>query len=590
MVKRSKRVVFKRKIRNQKRQLAGFSFSANKHLDRHVFRRWQNVRLSQRFAGAWISLLVLLILTVSFQIRSLGSYYLSPSPVAGGLYSEGLIGTFSNANPIYATNVVDASVSKLLFSGLITFDSNNKPVGDLAKSWTVNADATEYVVTLRPNLYWHDGKKLTADDVVFTFQMMQNPDAQSPFLGNWTGVTVTKVTNSVIKFNLPNSFGSFINSLTVGILPKHILGSVKPQQMRSVGFNTLRPVGTGPFVFNDISSDNDGQIIEFKKNDKYHLGSPKLDAITLRTYSSQAALQNALMHKKIITAAGMSLRNSEISSKNFATSFNLMSANMLFLNNSTPVLKDINVRKALLESVNMGELMQSVGYSGIPVREPILQGQIGYNPAYSQNLYNISDAKALLDKAGWVMVPGKQFRQKDGSDLTLNITYQQNDELFRVIDVVRQDWSNLGVKLNIVIDQNNSTVPKFLDTHQYDVLLYGINIGSDPDVFAYWDSSQIDKKTPIHLNLSEYSSKTVDLALEGARTNSDPALRAAKYQSFLSSWQADTPAIGLYQPRYLYVSNQQVYGMNVNTSLNVPVDRFNNVNMWMVNTVRTKKS
>ena len=519
MAKRSKRVVFKRKIRNQKRQLAGFSFSANRHLDRHVFRRWQNVRLSQRFAAAWIGLLVILILTVSFQIRSLGSYYLTPSPVAGGLYSEGLVGTFSNANPIYATNIVDSSVSKLLFNGLITFDKNNKPVGDLAKSWSVNADATEYIITLRPNLYWHDGKKLTADDVVFTFQMMQNPDAQSPFLGNWSGVVITKLSNNVIKFNLPNSFGSFINSLTIGILPKHILGSVKPQQMRSVSFNTSHPVGSGPFEFNDISNDNDGQIIELKKNNRYYLGSPKLDAVTIRTYSSQSALQNALNHKKIITAAGMTLRNSEISSKSFSNSFNLMSANMLFLNNSTAVLKDVNVRKALLESINMGNVMQSVGYSGIPVREPILEGQIGYNPAYAQSLYNLTDAKALLDKAGWVTVTGKQFRQKEGVDLTLNITYQQSDELFRVIDVVRQDWSNIGVKLNIVIDQNTSTVPKFLDTHQFDVLLYGINIGPDPDVFAYWDSSQIDKKTPIHLNLSEYSSKTVDLALEGARTN-----------------------------------------------------------------------
>ena len=588
MSKRSKRLSLRRKIRSQKRQLAAFSFSANKQLDRHIFRRWQNVKSSQRFATGWICLLILLILILGIQIRSLGGYYLKPTPVPGGLYSEGIVGTLSNVNPIYASNAVDTAVSKLIFSGLITYDSNNKLVGDLAQSWIINSSATEFTITLRPNIFWQDGQKLTADDVIFTYQMMQNPDAQSPYVGNWSGVTITKINDKTIKFALPNSYAPFLNSLTTGILPKHLLFKVAPVQMRSISFNTTNPVGSGPFKLSGISTDSKGQIIEMKKFDSYYRGVAKLDAITVHTYTSPDDLLAALARKQIVTAAGIVTKDIQISSKYFVNSFNLMSANMLFLNNSSPVLSDVNVRKALTVGTDIGSIMEAVGYRGVPVREPILIGQTGHNPIYTQSPYDVNQAKSLLDKAGWIVAPGKAYRQKNGQDLTLNITYQQDDELARIIDVVQREWSSLGVRVNITIGQDTSAAPKFLDTHQYDVLLYGINIGADPDGFAYWDSSQIGKKTPIHLNLSEYSSKVADLAIEGARINTDLDLRAAKYQPFLQAWQSDAPAIGLYQPRYLYISNQQVYGYNSHTPLNVPADRFNNVNEWMVKTVRTK--
>ena len=588
MSKRSKRLILKKKIRNQRRQFASFSFSANKQLDRHVFRRWQNVKSSQRFATAWISLLALLIVILGVQIRSLGSYYLQPTPVSGGLYSEGMVGTLSNVNPIYASSAVDTAVSKLIFSGLITFDGNNKPVGDLAQSWQINASATEYTIILKPNLFWQDGQKLTADDVMFTYQTMQNPDAQSPFVGNWSGVTLTKINSRTIKFVLPNSYAPFLNSLTTGILPKHLLSKVAPTQMRSISFNTTSPVGSGPFRLSAVTTNAQGQIIEMKKFDKYYRGVAKLDAITIRTYGSSDALLAALSKKQIITAAGIVTKDNQISSKYSLTSFNLMSANMLFLNNSSPVLGDVNVRKGLTSGTDIGSIMQAVGYKGVPVREPILMGQIGYNPIYAQSPYNVSQAKNLLDKAGWTVVPGKAYRQKNGQDLTLNITYQRDDELARIIDVVQSEWTSLGVHVNVTIGQDTSSAPKFLDTHQYDVLLYGINMGADPDGFAYWDSSQIGKKTPIHLNLSEYSSKVADLAIEGARINTDIDLRSAKYQPFLQAWQNDAPAIGLYQPRYLYISNQPIYGYDVRRPLNTPADRFDNVNEWMVNTVRTK--
>jgi peptide/nickel transport system substrate-binding protein len=115
----------------------------------------------------------------------------------------------------------------------------------------------------------------------------------------------------------------------------------------------------------------------------------------------------------------------------------------------------------------------------------------------------------------------------------------------------------------------------------YDALLFGTSIGADPDVYVYWHSSQIDPNSPVRLNFSQYSSAGADAGLEAGRTRLDPALRAAKYQPFLQAWQTDAPALGLYQPRFLYLTRGPVYGLEEAT-INSDIGRFRNVHNWQV--------
>ena len=117
--------------------------------------------------------------------------------------------------------------------------------------------------------------------------------------------------------------------------------------------------------------------------------------------------------------------------------------------------------------------------------------------------------------------------------------------------------------------------------HDYDALLYGINIGVDPDVFAYWDSSQASITSQGHLNLSEYRSLAVDRAIEAGRTRADPNIRAVKYKTFLTQWSKDLPAEALYQLNYLYISRGPVFNYE-RKSAQSGVDRFYNVHNWMV--------
>ena len=593
MISRKTHLRIRKHIRKHKKLVSRVGESANKQLDRHFFRRWHNVHGASRFTLGWMTLLVILIFGVIVQTKMLGGYYLFNTPSSGGVYTEGMVGVFSGANPIYATTNADLSVSKLVFASLLTYDNKNQLVGDLAQSWEVDDKGTTYTVKLKNNLLWQDGQSLTSDDVVYTFQTIQNPDAKSPLLANWMGIKIEKVDNMTVKFILPNAYSPFIYSLTTGIVPKHILSNISASQLRSAAFNTENPIGSGPFRWKNISvtginANDKTEVIQMTRFDNYRSSQAKLDGITLNLYPNIEDLNNALSSNKIIAASGMNLEEDKyVQSNKTLYDYPLMSANMLFLKNTSSILSDVKVRQALTKATNTSTILSELGHTSIPVKGPLLKGQIGYDPKVTQQTFNKTEAAALLDSAGWTQVSGDQFRKKDGKELTLTLKYDnQVPEYQGITESLKKQWAELGI--NLEINSEEKQAQKLLDTHDYDILLYGINIGYDPDVYAYWHSSQLDKKLPVHLNISEYKSKASDLALEAARTRTDPKVRAAKYKSFLDAWQSDAPAIGLYQSRYLVVANQPIYGVDARV-INVPADRFNNVNQWMINTKRITK-
>lgn len=593
MINRHTRQRLRRRIRTRKRQVVEISGSANKQLDRHVFRRWHNLKDARRFMIFWIMLVVVLIAGTVMQTRALGRYYLEPTPVNGGVISDGMVGTFSNANPIFTANTVDSSVSRLIFSGLLTYNEQNQLVGDLAASWDVDAKATTYTVRLRPDIVWQDGKPLTADDVVFTYKTIQNPDAKSPLQVSWANIKIEKVSNTVVRFTLPNAYSPFPHSLTTGIVPQHLLKDIPIAQLRSAPFNNKQPVGSGPFkwrsitVSGDAASQTQKQVIQLTRFDEVHGVPAKVDGITISTFQNEQDLTDAFNARKVMNAVG-SGKTETTNKGQTVLSYPETASTMLFLKNSNPILTDVNVRRAIVSGTNVAELVKSLGYPVIPVNEPLLKTQIGYNPALGQMPFNKEAAVKLLNDAGWVVPAGKQIREKDGKQLSLKLISESNPEYSKLTALIQKQWEQIGVKADVSLQPADTIAQSYILAHNYDVLLYGINIGPDPDVYPYWHSSQADVRSLGHLNLSEYKSAVADAALEAGRTRLDPKLRAAKYKTFLEAWRSDAPAVGLYQPNFFVITNQQIYGMQEKT-INSPADRYNNVVNWMINTERTLK-
>ena len=591
LVSRTTQLRMRRIVRRRQKQVEAAAEAAEKQFDTHLIGRFDRFWKVRRFAFGWLALVILVTFCTIIQTLALSAYYQTVRPAPGGIYNEGIVGTYSNANPLFATGSVDTALSRLLFSGLLKYNDQNELVGDLASSYSVDQTGKHYVVKLRDGLTWHDGKPLTAQDVVFTYHLVQNPDAQSPLLTSWQGITVTAPDALTVDFDLPNAYSAFPYNLVSGILPAHILASVPAAQLRSNAFNTTQPVGAGPFAWQAIQSngttdpDKAVSLIALKPFEGYAGGKPKLSGFVLHAYGSKEQMIDAFKKRDINAMAGLDDVPNGMSKANDVTitSFPSTAAVMSFFKTSSGVLADAQVRQALVQGADVPDLISKLDYPAKPVKEPVLLGQLGYDPKYAQAAYNPSGAEAILDKAGWVM-GAHGVRTKGGQALSFRIYAEDTTENRLVSRQLAKDWAAIGAEVTPVL-QSLADFQTTLEFHTYDALLYGISIGADPDVYAYWDSSQADIRSQTRLNFSEYKSATADAALESGRTRLNPQLRTIKYAPFLQAWQTDAPALGLYQPRFLYITRGNVYNLPTHT-LNVDADRYSSVSSWEIHTTK----
>ena len=585
---------FRRRFKARQQQAGGLGKQAERSFERYVLKRLDRLPAVRRFVIGWMALLFVLLIGLVYQAFNLTHYYQKLLPVAGGSYREGILGTFSTANPLYATSDVDASVSKLLFASLFSHDSHNRLVGDLASRYDVNPTGTIYTVHLRPMLTWHDGQPLTSADVLFTYQAIQNSDAQSPLRSSWQGITVTAPDPNTVIFSLPGPLASFPNTMTNGIVPAHLLARKAATELRTADFNTINPVGSGPFTWRAIQvSGNDPSNAEEQLDLlpflKYHSGRPQLDHFIVHAYADQQRLIKDFRGGALTGLSGLTNTPTSIAKLNDLTTHNLLltAGTYVFFKASQPALANVKVRQALVQAADQAAIIRSLPYQTRPVREPLLQGQLAYDSSLTQAKFDLVAAKAALDADGWLPT-ATGVRAKNKLPLIFSLAATDIPENHRVTSQLQQQWKQLGVQINVRL-QSVQNFQNTLAYHDYDMVLYGLSIGTDPDVFVYWDSSQADVRSSNRLNLSEYKNAAADAALESGRTRLDPALRTLKYRPFLQAWQQDAPALGLYQPRVLYLTHGTINGLNDQT-VNNPNDRFNNVQNWMIREAKVTNS
>ncbi|MGB4758634.1 MAG: ABC transporter substrate-binding protein [Candidatus Saccharimonadales bacterium] len=593
MVGRAYRLRLRRRLKVGKQQAADMGLQAERKVDRYFFRRLERIVPVGRFVAVWVALLFFLAGGVVVQALNLSTYYEFLKPAPGGVHTEGMVGGFTTANPLYATNQADMSVTRLVFSSLLTYNENGELVGDLAKSWHVSESETEYTVTLRDDAMWHDGQPVVAKDVVFTYKTIQKPDAQSPLFGGWQNITVTQKDAKTVVFALSNPLSSFLHSLTNGIVPEHVLKDIKPVNLRTASFNTVNPVGSGPFKWRSVevrgsAQQNREERIALEGYDDYYGGAPKLDGFVLRVFQNKDRLISEFKNLQVDAMAGLDeVPESLLNDSSVVTySLPLKAQVMTYFKTSSGVLASTKVRQALVHAANPQEIISSLSYPTIPVTEPVLRSQLGYDPALQQLPFNQAEAKTLLDSDGWIV--GKNgIRVKNNVPLSFNLHAKNIPEFTRATTLLQKQWRTVGVDAKLVL-QDDTEFEGTLSGHAYDALLYGISVGEDPDVYAYWHSSQADVRSVNWLNFSEYKSDVADDAISAGRTRTDSELRAIKYKPFLEAWRADAPALGLYQPRYLYISHGQVYGLEEHP-INSQVERFSNVTDWMTQRARASE-
>ncbi len=578
---------------------------------------------------------------------------LMSAPAVGGRYIEAVVGAPQRINPLFAsTNDTDVDLTRFIYSGLMRHDSSQRLVPDLAIKYDVSDDKLVYTFSLKQGVHWHDGEPFTAEDVVFTFESIQDPAINSPLLVSFQGILVEALDEYTVRFTLPEAFSAFLSTLTVGMLPEHIWTSVPADQMR-LSQKNIQPIGTGPYQFSKFLKDDSGRIVRYEliRVEDWYRQSPYIEEFIFAFYSAYAGPGGAIQDLREKKVDGLhfvpyDLRSQVLRKHLVLRTLQLPQYTALMFNTShTSFLEELDVRKMLTCSIDKERILrETLDNEGQIIHSPVLPGFPGYDPERKTERCDTATANETLDdtysrltvdaykekllheeivryKASLTVAsstpegetaptesvdvpenilqqmrdaidtridPAQPFYRVDDDDtiVTLSIVTSDTTEYAQAAHLVAGMWQELGIVTTISLVPAKDISKQVLKERKYDVLLYGMIVGDDPDQYAFWHSSQAVFPG---LNLSRYVNRSVDTVLEDAREKTDPDELATTYREFQDLLLADAPAVFLYMPTYTYALSDMIQGFDV-VRISHPADRFNSIESWYIKTKKVWNS
>ena len=628
---------------------------------------------------------LLLFLFLASSVFLLTNFYINNTDkvaAEGGRYTEGLISSPRFINPVYSPAYdVDRDLVELIYSGLMKYNAKGEIVTDLAERYEILQEGRVFEFYLKENLLWQDTKPLTADDIVFTIKAIQNPTLKSPIRANWLGVTVEKISDLGIRFELKNPSAVFLENATVKILPKHIWEDVAYQNFPLSVYN-LQPVGSGPYKLKDFSQDGQGNIksLELVTNPTYSGPRPNIPKITFLFFENEDKLIKAFNSGKV---QGISLyspqKYQEVKEKGYLEyRLSLPRYFAAFFNPAeSKILEEKKVREALSYGTDKEEIIEkALAGHGLKVDSPILPEIYGFEALSENYSFDQELASQILEEAGYLKgddgirskfvkkTPSFQFssnlqKGSKGSEVTelqkclakdpavypeaeitgnfgskteiavisfqekyakdiltpyglisgtgkvykstrtklneicnptieetlyLSFTLKTVDQptLKAVADILKEQWQKIGVNLKIETFSTSKLEEDVIKPRDYEMLLFGEVLGTVPDPFPFWHSSQI--KNP-GLNLAGYENSECDKLLERARQTLDGEERKEALESFQNIIVGDLPALFLYSPDYLYLVTDRIKGIEEGLIAD-PSKRFAEAENWYIKTKR----
>jgi len=556
------------------------SEKSKEHIKTHFLARLRSAAKSRLLIVEWLLLVSAITLFAIVQAVWYKSAYTTTVFVAGSSYSESTLGAVDSLNPLFAATTSEKTASRLLFSTLLSVDTTGRIHNHLARSIKHDSSGKIWTLTLRDNIYWSDGDPITADDIIYTFSVINDPAARTIYADSFSTVKIAKVDELTVTFTLPTVFADFPATLTVPLLPEHILGQIPPALLPEHTFS-LSPIGSGPFVFDAIQQSATSKTVLLAKNSKYFQGEPLLSRFSLSAYSSEDELARALKNHDVTATAGIT------NPENYPTSADIYQKNaalnrgaFAFLNTSSEVLKTSSIRRAIRFALDIPALREELDIS-LPLDYPILRSQAEVT---FPDIPKPDQVKAMelitAEGSGLTQTAGKLYIADDNAPAELTIATIDTGHLADFAKSIADSLSTLGFSVTINVlepDESQIFFTQIVQPRAYDILLYEIDMGLYADLLPYYHSTQA---TTTGFNFSNYNNAVMNDLILSVRSTFDAELRRAKYEAFLRHWVDAVPAIGLYQSELTYFYNRGTRPFSENIALASPLDRFSDILYW----------
>jgi len=514
-------------------------------------------------------------------------------PMRGGQISEGILGTPRFINPVLAFSDTDKDLVSLVYSGLMRKDPTGALIPDLAEKYEMSEDGLSYTFTLRNDLYFHNNQPLTIDDVIFTIEQIKDPVLKSPRKVNFDGINMEKIDEKTIKFTLNQPYASFLENMTLGIMPKDIWDK-SPIELNDANTN---PIGSGPYMISKVNKQSSGIIdyYELKSFKKFALGTPYITTITLRFYLNENELVDALKNHIIEQISSITPQNAEIlREENYKIESSVLPRvfGLFFNQNQNQIFTNKTIIKAINDIIDKNRLINNVlGGYGVAINDPIPPNMIAYQKLRKEdNLTReeiIENVKSSLTKDGWKIndrgileKTSTVNKKKVTTELIFSISTGNAPELVKSAELIKEDLATIGIGVEVKTFEIGNLNQSVIRPRKYDALFFGQIINNESDLYAFWHSSQ--RKDP-GLNVALYTNAKVDKILEDAFITVNPEARIKKYSQFEEEIKKDMPAVFVYSPNFIYVVSKNLKGLNIDHIIS-PTDRFANVYLWYTQT------
>jgi peptide/nickel transport system substrate-binding protein len=501
------------------------------------------------------------------------------TPVKGGTLKISMAADPLCLDPHSISSDTEQILGHLQFDNLTFLNADGSPGPWLATSWTISPDGRTYVFTLKKGVTFADGTPFNAQAVVANFAHMLDPNTRSPLAGPYIApyASSTVIDDYTLQVNLKSAYSPFLNVLAQGWLgmesPKAIQEST-PAQL------CAHPVGSGPFT---LTSYTPNVGASYARRADYDWGPPALgqtgaadlDGVDLSWIGQDPVRYNSLISGQYQLTGYLPPQNAAAVQANSQFVFedvNRIGWPFTFdFNTSRAPLDDIKVRKAIVEGVDVNAIVQTSQFGQRGVARSYLDSVTEfYDPSVQLPAYNVQDANALLDGAGWASRNAAGFRTKNGQELDLKLPVSNATTVSPVYDLLQAQLKTLGVNLQVEVQpQTQVTTRRYAG--DYD-LLSGVWHTNTPDVLSIkYASSQIPNSAHLGQNLARLSDPTLDGVLQRSRETTDRTELASLYSQAQKQLVSDVPGLPVYQNTVLWAFDKKLHNVIVNTSHGTPL-------------------